>query len=87
MGKRRRLRQMEGARGDEEDVVGFYGAVLCHNRGTFDDWKEIALDALAGDVGAVLGFGAADFVDFVEEDDAALFDAVDRVAIDFVAID
>ncbi len=82
-----RLAAVERAGGDEEDVIGFDRAVLGDDGGAFDDRQEIALDALAGDIGAVLGFGAADFVDFVEEDDAALLDALDGVAIDFVAID
>ena len=43
---------MEGAGGDEQDVVGLDRAVLGVDGRPLDDRQEVALDALAGDVGA-----------------------------------
>ena len=70
------LRQMEGARGDKEDVVGLDGAMLGGDRGAFDERQQIALHAFAANIGpgeatATLGT-PADLVDLVEKDDAVL---------------
>jgi hypothetical protein len=69
---------VERAGGDEEDVVGRDHAVLGVDRGAFDDGQNVALHAFARDVGAVAAFAAGDLVDLVEEDDAGVFDALDR---------
>ena len=45
------------------------------------------MDAFARDVGALATFAAGDFVDFVEEDDAAFFNAIDGRAGDLVHVD
>ena len=71
------LGDVEGAGGDEEDVVGAHHAVAGVDGGAFDDGQDVALHAFAGDVGAVAAFASGDFVDFVEEDDAGVFDALD----------
>ena len=68
---------MEGACGDEEDVVGGDHAVLGVDGGALDDGEDVALDAFAADVGAVTALAAGDFVDLVEEDHAGVFDALD----------
>ncbi len=82
----RRLGNMERARGDEQDVVGLDRAVLGRDRGPFHDRQEVALHALAGNVGAVC-FAARDLVDLVEEDDARLLDALERFLDDLVHVD
>ena len=67
------LGDVERARGDEQNVVGAHHAVARVDRGAFDDRQNVALHAFAADVGAVPAFASGDFVDFVEEDDAAAF--------------
>jgi hypothetical protein len=80
--------KVEGAAGDEEDVVGFDRAVLGGDGGAFDEGEEVALDAFAGDVAAAGGgFAAAgDLVDFVEEDDAVGFGVGDGVLGEAVGV-
>ena len=76
----RRLRDVERAGGDEQDVIGADHAVLGVDGGAFDDRQDVALHALAADVRAVAAFAAGDLVDLVDEDDAGLLDALDRDA-------
>src|SRR5579859_1597459 len=64
------LGDMERAGGDEQDVVGADEAVAGIDGGAFDDGQDVALYALAADIGAVAGFAPGDLVDLVEEDDA-----------------
>ena len=66
-----RLGPVEGPGGDEEDVVGLDRPVLGVDGRPLDDRQEVALDALAGDVGplAAAVLAAGDLVDLVEEDD------------------
>ena len=45
------FRLMEGARGNEQDVVGFDRAVLGRNGRAFEQRQQIALDAFARNVG------------------------------------
>ena len=69
------LGDVEGAGGDEQDVVGLHRAVLGRDRRALDDRQQVALHALARDVGAVArALAAGDLVDLVEEDDAGLLD-------------
>ena len=49
----RRLRDVERARGDEQDVIGAHHPVLRVHRRAFDDRQDVALHALAADVGPV----------------------------------
>ena len=58
-----RLRYVEGAGGDEQDVVGLDRSVFGIDRSPFDDGQDVALDPFAGDVGTV---GAAFFGDLIE---------------------
>ena len=82
------LGDVEGARGDEEDVVGLHRAVLGADRRALDDGQQVALHALAGDVGAArAALAAGDLVDLVEEDDADVLDALERLAHDLVHVD
>ena len=84
----RRLRAVERAGRHEKDVVGTHDPVAREHRGALDDGQEVALHALARDVGpaAVLLGRGRDLVDLVEEDDAGLFGALDRLAPDFLAV-
>ena len=72
-----RLRHVERAGGDEQDVIGAHHAVLGVDGRAFDDRQDVALHALAADVGAVAALAAGDLVDLVDEDDAGLLDALD----------
>ena len=71
------FRDVERARRDEEDVVGAHHPVLGIHRRTLDDRQDVALHALAADVGAVAALAAGDLVDLVDEDDARLLHALD----------
>jgi hypothetical protein len=83
------LRDVERAGGDEQHVIGLDRAVLGRDGRALDDRQQIALHALARDVGAAgsIPFAAGDLVDLVEEDDAVLLGAGHRVAVHAVVID
>ena len=72
-----RLRHVERAGGDEQDVIGAHHAVARVDRRAFDDRQDVALHAFAADVGAVAALAPGDLVDLVDEDDAGLLDALD----------
>ena len=78
----RRLGHVEGARGDEQHVVGLHRPVLGRDRGALDQRQQVALHALARDVGADAAAlrARADLVDLVEEHDAVVLDAADGLA-------
>jgi hypothetical protein len=73
---------VEGAAGDEQDVVGLDGAVLGRDRRALDQRQQVALHALAADVGADSALARADLVDLVEEHDAVLLGGQERLARD-----
>ena len=83
------LGHVERARGDEQDVVGLHRPVLGRHRRAFDQRQQVALHALARNVGADAPALAAraDLVDLVEEDDAVVLDRLDRLAGDLIAVD
>ena len=64
---------MEGARGDEQDVVGLDHAVLGANRGSFDQGQQIALHTFSGHIRASAFRAFGDLVQLVNEYDAVLF--------------
>ena len=66
------LREVERARGDEEDVVGLHHAVARRYGGAFHQRQQVALHALARHVRALHLGAAGDLVDLVEEHDAVL---------------
>ena len=72
------LRHVERARGDEEHVVRLDDAVLGVDRAALDDGQDVALHALAADVRAV-GRAPRDLVDLVDEHDAVLLGAAQRL--------
>ena len=49
----RRLRDVERAGGDEQDVIGLHHAVLGVDGRALDDRQDVALHAFAADVGAM----------------------------------
>ena len=78
---------MEGARGDEQDVVRAYHAVLGVDGRAFDQRQQVALHAGARDVGAAGLRTRGDLVDLVEEDDAVLLDVLDGLLFQLVFVD
>src|SRR5271165_6490376 len=64
------LRNMEGASGDEENVIGAHHPVARVHGRAFDDGQDVALYAFARNVGPVSAFAPCDLVDLIEEDDA-----------------
>jgi len=72
-----RLGDMKGAGGDEEDVMRFDRPILGGDGRALDDRQDVALHALARNVGSAALLAAGDLVDLVDEDDAALFGAPD----------
>ena len=68
-------------------MVGANHAIARIDRGAFHDRQNVALHALARDVGTVAGFAAGDLVDFVDEDDAHLLGALGGDAGDVIHVD
>src|SRR3546814_20463875 len=54
--------------------------MLGGHRGALAEWQQVALNALARDVGAAAPGARGDLVDLVQEDDAVLLDSGDRGA-------
>ena len=82
-----RLRDVEGAGGDEQDVVGLDRAVLGRDRRALDQGQEVALHALARHVAADAPVPGRDLVDLVEEDDAVVLDLADRLLHERVLVE
>ncbi len=78
---------MEGAAGDEQDVVGLDHAVLGRHRGALDQRQQVPLHALARHLGAMRFRARGDLVDLVEEHDAVLLDVLQRVGFHFLVVD
>src|SRR5947209_6376978 len=70
----RRLGDMKRARGDEQDMVGLDRAVFGCNRGALDQRQQVALHALARNIGAAASVARANLVDLVEKHDAVALD-------------
>ena len=83
----RGLGGMEGAGGDEQDVVGAHRAVPGRDGAALDKRQQVALHPLARDVGAGMVAAARDLVDLVEEHDAVLLDVLDRPRLQIVLVD
>ena len=82
-----RLGHVEGARGDEQDVVGLDRAVFGADGRTFDQRQQVALHAFAADVAALHVLALGDLVDFIDEDDAVLLAGGDGLGADLVFVD
>src|SRR3546814_4418703 len=76
----RGLGHVESTRGNEQHVVRAHRPMLGGHRGALDEWQQVALNALARDVGAAALGARGDLVDLVQEDDAVLLDSGDRGA-------
>ena len=61
-------------------------AVLCCHRTSFDNRKEISLDAFSGHVRAVSAVSACNFVNLIQKNNSVLLDLLDRMADDLVHI-
>src|ERR1700729_3887827 len=81
------LADVEGAGRDKQDVVGLDRAVLRVHRRALDDWKDVALYSLPRNVGPTALMRAGNLVDLVDEDDAVLAGAPQRLALDGVTVD
>ena len=82
------LGHVEGARRDEQDVVGLHAAMLGGDGGALDQRQQVALHAFAADVGAqAMLAAAADLVDLVEEDDAVLLDRLERFGLHLLVVE
>ena len=66
--------KMKRAAGNEQDVVGAHHAVAGVDGGAFNQRQQIALHALTGNIRALHAGAGGNFVDFVQKDDAVLFD-------------
>src|SRR6267378_3649314 len=83
----RRLGDVEGPGGDEEDVVGADDPVLGGDRRALDDRQQVALHALARDVRAVGGaLASGHLVELVQEDDAGVLDPADGLGDDLLHV-
>src|ERR1035441_7158468 len=78
---------MEGAGGDEQNVVRAHETVARVDGSALYDGQYVALHAFAADVGTVPGFTAGDLVDLVQKNDAARFHALQRGARDLFHVD
>jgi hypothetical protein len=67
-------------------VVGTDHAVLGGDRRAFHQRQQVALHALARDVGALHLAAAGDLVDLVDEDDAVLLDRAHRLEADLLLV-
>src|SRR6267378_541066 len=75
-----RLGDVKRAGRDEQDVIGADVAIARLHGRAFDDRQQVALHALTGDVGTrTLATLAGDLVDLIDEDDAVVLDAVERL--------
>ena len=69
-------------------MIGAHIAVSRLHRRPFDDRQQVPLYPFARDVGAgALAALAGDLVDFVDENDAMVFDAIERLVHDVVHVD
>ena len=60
---------MERARRDKQHMVGLHRPIFGGDRGSFDQWQQIALNAFAADRSAA-NVADRDLVDLIEKDDA-----------------
>ena len=70
---------MKRARGYEQDVIGADRAVFGVDGRAFDNRKQVALHTFARDVGTAVRLPSRNWVDLIDEHDARLLGAMDRV--------
>ena len=77
---------MEGAGGDEQDMVGAHHTVFGGDGAAFDQWQQVTLHPFTGDIGALALGATGDFVHFVEKDNAVLLHHFDRLGLDLLLV-
>src|SRR5690606_29442578 len=82
-----RLRYMEGARGDEQDVIRLHRSVFGRHRRAFNERKEVPLHTLARNTRAQATLARGNLVDLVEKDDAVILRSSQRTADYLVLIE
>ena len=78
---------MESTGGNEQHVIGFDHAVLGADGAAFDQRQQVALDALAGNIGARGLLASRDLVDLIDEDDAVLLGIPERLHLEILFVD
>src|SRR5689334_14939125 len=78
---------MERTGRDEENMVRLDRAMLGVDGGALDQRQQVALHALARDIGSAQPFPAGDLVDLVEEHDAILLDRANGFLNELVAVE
>ena len=68
---------MERPGRDKQDVIGSDHAVLGVDGRAFHEWQQVSLHALARYVSANRFRAPGDFVEFIEKNDAVLFDRLE----------
>src|SRR5690606_4798365 len=78
---------MEGARGDEQDVIRLHRSVFGRHRRDFNERKEVPLHTLARNTRAQATLARGNLVDLVEKDDAVILRSSQRTADYLVLIE
>src|SRR5690606_27093274 len=82
----RRLDRVESAAADEQNVVGVDVAVLGGHGGSLQQRQQVALHAFAAGVGTLVAVGGrGDLVDLVQENNAVLRGAAQRLRVQLLA--
>ena len=63
-------------------MVGLDRAVFSVDRAALNQRQQIPLNAFSGHISTAVGALADDFVDFIDEHDARLFNTLDRAGFD-----
>src|SRR5690606_15810975 len=77
---------MEGSGSDEQNMFGMHHSVARADGCSFHNRENIALNAFPAHVGAVSGFASRNLIEFVDENDTGLFDAIDGFSGNLVQI-
>ena len=81
------LTDVESTRSNEEDMVCFNRAIFGGDRRALDNGKNVALNAFARNIDSAAAFAFCDFINLIQENDAAVFRPVDRFRIDIILVD
>ncbi|MNO80688.1 hypothetical protein D3C76_719020 [compost metagenome] len=82
-----RFAQVERTRSDEQDMVGLDHAQFGVDGAAFDQRQQVALNALAGHIGAADVAALGHFVDFVDEHDTVLFNRFQGLGLELFFVD
>src|SRR5690606_14018872 len=81
------LTDMEGARGDEEDMVGLDRPIFGRDRRTLDQRQQVPLYAFARRAALRPALAVGHLVDLVDEDDAVVFNQLNGFALELFLIE